>query len=81
MPLKWYYLVNQRELTITQDDHNSDLEINSFVCSEKIFIHSGAIETIQMKDCCHALEIFFEPNEDITLKFQTYLNVNICMWY
>ena len=57
------------------------LAINSFVCSEKSFVFSGSIETIQMKDCCHALEIFFRVNEDVTFKLQTYLNVKICKWH
>ena len=57
------------------------LGINSFVCLDKSFVYPGSIETIQMKDYCHALEIFFKLNEDITLKLQTYLNVKICMWY
>ena len=34
-----------------------------------------------MKDCCHALGIFFKLNADITLKLQTYLNVTICKWH
>ena len=57
------------------------LATNSFVCSEKGFVYPGSIDTIQMKDCCHALEIFFKLNADITLKLQSYLNVKFCMWY
>ena len=57
------------------------LPMNSFVCSEEIFVYSGALEIIQMKNCCHALEIYYKLNEGITLKLQTYLNVKICMWY
>ena len=73
----WLFRENwQSHRTIT-----TVLATNSFVCSEKSCVYPGSIETIQMKDCCHALEIFFKLNEDITLKLQTYLNVKICMWY
>ena len=48
--------------------------MNISLCAEKIAVYSGVLDTIWMKDCCHALGIFFKLNEDHFI-LQTDLNV------